>query len=63
MTAESVEAVMREFKKAILERALGAEMMHHLGYAPQVKTNRPDRLFTFGTTVCKSLISALGQLH
>lgn len=34
MTAESVEAVMRKFKKAILERALGAEMTHHLGYAP-----------------------------
>lgn len=33
MTAESVEAVMRKFKKAILERALGAEMTHHLGYA------------------------------
>ena len=26
MTAESVEAVMRKFKKAIIERALGAEM-------------------------------------
>jgi transposase-like protein len=34
MTAESVEAVMRKFKKAIIERALGAEMTHHLGYAP-----------------------------
>jgi putative transposase len=33
MTAESVEAVMRQFKKAIIERALGAEMTHHLGYA------------------------------
>jgi putative transposase len=34
MTAESVEAVMRKFKKAVLECALGAEMTHHLGYAP-----------------------------
>jgi transposase-like protein len=34
MTAESVDAVMRKFKKAILERALGAEMTHHLGYEP-----------------------------
>lgn len=32
MTAESVEVVMRQFKKAIIERALGAEMTHHLGY-------------------------------
>lgn len=34
MTAEAVEAATRKFKKAIIERALGAEMSHHLGYAP-----------------------------
>lgn len=34
MTAEVLEAVMRKFKKAFIERALGAEMTHHLGYAP-----------------------------
>jgi putative transposase len=34
MTADAVDAVMRKFKKAIIERALGAEMTHHLGYAP-----------------------------
>jgi len=34
MTAASAEAVMRKFKKAFIERALGAEMTHHLGYAP-----------------------------
>ena len=34
MTAEAVEAVMRQFKKAFIERALGAEMTHHLGYQP-----------------------------
>jgi putative transposase len=34
MTAEAVEAVMRKFKKAVIERALGAEMTHHLGYPP-----------------------------
>lgn len=32
MTAQSLDAVMRKFKKAFLERALGAEMAHHLGY-------------------------------
>lgn len=32
MTAASLDAVMRKFKKAFLERALGAEMTHHLGY-------------------------------
>lgn len=34
MTAEAVEAATRKFKKAIIERALGVEMSHHLGYAP-----------------------------
>jgi len=34
MTAGDVEDVMRQLKKAVIERALGAEMNHHLGYAP-----------------------------
>lgn len=34
MTAEAVEAVMRKFKKAVIERALSGELTHHLGYAP-----------------------------
>src|SRR3970040_58764 len=32
MSAEAVEDVSRAFKKALIERALGAEMSHHLGY-------------------------------
>ena len=44
MTAEAVEDVSRAFKKALIERALGAEMSHHLGYAagaekPETATN------------------------
>ena len=34
MTPGAIEDVMRGFKKALLERALGAEMSHHLGYSP-----------------------------
>lgn len=34
MTVEAVEAATRKFKKAVIERALGGEMSHHLGYAP-----------------------------
>ena len=34
MTQQSLEAVMKNFKKAVIERALNAEMSHHLGYAP-----------------------------
>ena len=33
MTAGDVEAVMRKLKKAVIERALGAELSHHLGYS------------------------------
>jgi len=44
MTAEAVEDASRAFKKALIERALGAEMSHHLGYPaggekPQTVTN------------------------
>ena len=33
MSAEAVEDASRAFKKALIERALGGEMSHHLGYA------------------------------
>src|SRR3972149_3009858 len=44
MTAESIDDASRAFKKALIERALGAEMSHHLGYAaggdkPEAATN------------------------
>lgn len=42
MTPEAVENVMRGFKKAVIERALGAEMSHHLGYRPGAA--KPERL-------------------
>src|SRR5687768_16827124 len=34
LTAAEVETATRRFKKALIERALGAELTHHLGYAP-----------------------------
>lgn len=34
MSAEAVNAASMAFKKALIERALGAEMSHHLGYRP-----------------------------
>nr|WP_237181955.1 transposase [Paraburkholderia tropica] len=34
MTAEAINAATRALKKALIERALGGEMNHHLGYAP-----------------------------
>jgi len=34
MSAEAVNAASRAFEKALIERALGAELSHHLGYPP-----------------------------
>ncbi len=35
MTAEAVNAASMAFKKALIERALGAELGHHLGQADE----------------------------
>src|SRR5262245_13610919 len=40
LTPTELEAAMRRFKKAIIERALGGELTHHLGYAPG--ESKPD---------------------
>lgn len=40
MTAAELDAAMRRFKKALIERALGGELSHHLGYAPGER--KPD---------------------
>ena len=34
MSPEAVQAASMAFKKALIERALGAELSHHLGYPP-----------------------------
>ena len=34
MDAEAINAASMAFKKALIERALGAEFSHHLGYRP-----------------------------
>jgi putative transposase len=54
LTAADVDGAMRRFKKALLERALGGELTHHLGYPPggtpaQATTNH--RNGTSGKTV------------
>lgn len=47
MTAEAVDAASVAFKKALIERALGAELSHHLGYPPG--GSRPERSATTAT--------------
>src|SRR6187455_440571 len=32
LTPEELDATVRRFKKAVIERALGGELAHHLGY-------------------------------
>src|SRR2546428_9948761 len=54
LTPDELDAVVRRFKKAIIERALGGELTHHLGYAlggakPEDTTNH--RNGTSGKTV------------
>jgi putative transposase len=44
LSPEELDAVVRRFKKAIIERALGGELTQHLGYAlgapkPEESTN------------------------
>ncbi len=34
ISAEELDAAVRRFKKAVIERALGGELTHHLGYPP-----------------------------
>lgn len=34
ITPEELETTVRRFKKAVIERALGGELSHHLGYPP-----------------------------
>lgn len=54
MTAEGVEDVMRGIKKALIERALQAELSHHLGYAvgeEKPEANANQRNGTSGKTV------------
>ena len=40
MTAEAVHAASAAFKKALIERALGAELGHHLGYPAGASSDR-----------------------
>src|SRR5262245_2097723 len=40
LSAAEVEAAAKRFKKALIERALGAELTYHLGYAP--RTPKPE---------------------
>lgn len=62
MSAEAVNAASVAFKKALIERALGAELSHHLGYesgAPKPDTASNHRNGKSGKTV----LTDDGPLH
>jgi hypothetical protein len=40
MSADAVNAASKAFKKALIERCLGAELSHHLGYVPGAEKRR-----------------------
>jgi transposase-like protein len=50
MTQEEVEAVCRSLKKAVIERAMGGEMTHHLGYSPGEAKPAEQANYRNGTT-------------
>jgi transposase-like protein len=50
MTQEEVEAVCRSLKKAVIERAMGGEMTHHLGYSPGDAKPAEQTNYRNGTT-------------
>lgn len=57
MTAEAVQDAAMAFKKALIERALGAELGHHLGYAAGA-----DRPPAFISTVTDAVMEEIGNL-
>jgi transposase-like protein len=62
MSAEAVNAASLAFKKALIERALGAELDHHLGYPhgavrPESETNHRN-----GTSA-KTVLTDTGSVH
>jgi putative transposase len=44
LSHDELEAAVRRFKKAIIERALGSELTHHLGYPPARRNPRTSAI-------------------
>ena len=48
LSVEELDAAVRRFKKAIVERALGGELTHHLGYPPGGPSRRTSPITAMG---------------
>jgi len=62
MSAEAVNSASMAFKKALIERALGAELTHHLGYAPGADKPIDASNHRNGAT-CKTVLTEDGPLR
>jgi putative transposase len=62
MTGEAVNAASMAFKKALIERAMGAELGHHLGYPPGASKPESESNQRNGTTG-KTVLTGEGPLR
>jgi transposase-like protein len=62
MSAEAVNSASMAFKKALIERALGAELSHHLGYPPGAEKLGEVNNHRNGVT-SKTVLTEVGSLR
>ena len=62
MTPESIQDASRAFKRALIERAMGAEMTHHLGYGAGEEKPESSSNYRNGTS-SKTLLTDDGPLR
>ena len=62
MTAEAVSAASMAFKKALIERSLGGELSHHLGYPPGAPKPAPESNQRNGSSA-KTVLTEDGPLR
>ena len=62
MSADAVNAASKAFKKALIERCLGAELSHHLGYAPGAEKPEEASNHRNGTSA-KTVLTEDGPLR
>ena len=62
MSADAVNAASKAFKKALIERCLGAELSHHLGYVPGAEKPEEASNHRNGTSA-KTVLTEDGPLR
>ena len=63
MSADAVNAASKAFKKALIERCLGAELSHHLGYSPGAEKPEEASNHRNGTSAEALLVSSKVTPH